>query len=96
MNEYLNIKEEFLKILLPLGYLEVKQDTDLGCDSYHSIYALKEQRFMFNWDGEEDFFSIEYWKDESWENLNTGVFPSIEPEHNSQMELLKKELIAHL
>ena len=93
MSEYLEIKSEILRILVPLGYKEVKSDTELNyCGSLHSIYCKGDKRFMIQWDGEEGFGSVESWSNKTWKMLNTIVPESSDDEYSVNIKALCNEL----
>ena len=97
MTEYQRIKLRFKVILEVLNYKEVVIDTETDTmGSFYSIFELEEKRFFLQWDGEEDFFSIERWEGKEWLRLKNIVLKSNEDNFEKSIQALVQELKIHI
>jgi len=92
MHEYHKIKNEVVKILIPLGLSESKSDTETDfCGSVYCIYSCGKKRVMIEWDGEESFGSVSLWQGHNnWVSLKPIVPGGSESEFTQSLEELCK------
>jgi hypothetical protein len=93
MHEYYKIKQRVQEILIPLGFEEIKPDTDLDVDgSVHCIFAKSNFRFMIEWNGEDRCGYINSWQNSQWQQLGSTIFHESETELYWIIESTCKEL----
>lgn len=96
--EYIAMKDAISKLLVPLGFIEEKPDTESdSTGSMYCIYVLNKKRILIEWNTEDEIGAAAYWTKEGiWKTITPEIIKTTEHEFKSKINSMCQSIVTHL